>query len=163
MSSRYVMARNFKKKKLSSGNITLNQTAVTNVSIDLDIKLRANVGDVIEYGLSGSVTSANTTVGFDVYTVVSSTTVNPFGAGLSAALASTAGVPGWIVGSSTISPISGSILRELLIDDIESSGIVTLRLRYAQGSTDSRILRATADAPLTVWARNLGPADDEDE
>lgn len=142
----------------TAGSLTLDQTAITDVGVS-DIVLNAVAGDTIEYGIMGVVGAAATAkVGFDVYTIVSATPVNPFGSGLSASLASTQGVMGWFV-TDTLNAeitINGSFMYTVVSGDI-SNGTVTLRLRYAKANATARTLFATANVPLQVWARNLGP------
>lgn len=159
---RHQLSRQFKKKTLTSGDITLNQTAVTNVSTALDITLDAQVGDEIEYNISGLLSNINQTVCFDVYSVVSSATVNPFGAGLSASLASTQGVQGWFQGNDGLyARLNGGAIHTVIAGDLDTNGRITLRLQYAKVSATARTLYANTNNPLTVWAKNLGPSDDD--
>lgn len=143
----------------TAGSLTLDQTAITDVGVS-DIALNAVAGDTIEYGIMGVVGSAATAkVGFDVYTIVAATPVNPFGAGLSASLASTQGVPGWFVTDTLNAEINvrGSAMYTVVSGDI-SGGTVTLRLRYAKANATARTFFATANVPLQVWAKNLSAA-----
>lgn len=138
---------------LTSGSLTLNQTAVTTVSASLDMTLTAITGDIVEYGISGLLSNAAQFVGFDVYTMVAGSPVNPFGPGLSASLGSTQGVSGWFAGNNAdYHDVTGPVTRILVSGDI-SGGTVTLRLRYAKTTATARTLEASANSPLKVWAK----------
>lgn len=155
---RFQRARQFKKVVYTGGNITLNATALTELAA-LDMVLTAQVGDQIKYGISGRLDSAAVATGFDVYTIVSSARVNPFGPGLSASLGSTQGVPGWYGPTGVPSLLTGEILGPPLAVGDLASGEVRMRLVVAQTAATARNLHATANVPLIVWAQNLGPAD----
>ncbi len=147
------------EKILNTGSLTLNSTSVVAVDTGLDLVLAAAVDDVIEYGFSARLGNSAVSVGFDVYTMVSGTPVNPFGAGLSASLSPNLGVTGWFTNNeNVISPVTGARRRTLVSGDIDS-GTVTLRLFYVQPSATNRTLSAASTSPLNVWATNLGPAD----
>jgi hypothetical protein len=149
----------------TSGDVTLNATAVTAVDTGLDLTIDAASGDVVEFGLTGILSAVIAAVCFDVYTMPSGSMVNPFGAGLSATLATVQGVPGWEVtnlestASGTTpaaSRIQGSITRVLVSGDV-SGGSTVLRLYYAKLNTTARLLNATTNIPFKVWAKNYGP------
>lgn len=148
----------YKTATRTSGSISLTATAITNVDTGLDLTL-ANVqaGDVVEYGWNALFEDNTQAVGFDVYTVVGGSPVNPFGAGLSASLASTVGVPAWFVGGQAINKTNGIPQQRTLVSGDISAGSVTLRLRYAKSSATARSLNATANIPLSVWARAFRP------
>ncbi len=160
---RFQRARAFRRVPLTSGDITLNATALTAVSGSLDMSLEAQVGDQIEYGISGLLENIGQSVGLDVYTFVSSAKVTPFGAGLSASLASTQGVPGWFgTTDATLQTLTGSVIGPALVaGDITAAGQVVLTLWYAKATATARKVYANANVPLTVWAKNLGPPDPE--
>lgn len=154
--------KDYAEVSLTSGSISLNSTSVTLVSSSLNMSLVADVGDVIGYGLSGLYGNENLSVAMDAYTVVSSSPVNPFGAGLSASLGSTLGNVSWFVAQAGTNPgwtfhVGGEITRVLTSGDI-SSGTVTLGLYYAKSNTSVRTLNATSSIPLKVWAKNYGPS-----
>lgn len=156
---RFQLARSFKRAQRTSGNITLNQTAATDVDAGLDLILAAQVGDLIEYGISGRTDATASDVGFDVYTWVAGAPVSSFGPGLTTGLAAAAGVPHWYAPASAFRSIEGPMLGPPLIAGDLSGGLVTLRLRYAKSAATAKTLNADAATPLTVWAKNLGPAD----
>lgn len=140
-----------------AGDITLNSTSITAVQTSLDLTLTAATGDLIEYGISGISGSEAQVVNFDVYTMVSGSSVNPFGAGLSASGGSTQGVTGWLWDNvSQNIQLTGSITRTLVSGDIDS-GTVIMRLFYVKSSVTARTLFAQTNLPLKVWAKNLGP------
>lgn len=156
---RHRASRAHKKVIYTGGNITLNVTAITALHASaLDIVLQAQVGDDIEYGFSGILDGSSAAdAAFDVYSIVSAARVNPWGAGLSASLASTKGVPHWYA-QTTNAVIGGSIIKTLVSGDL-SSGQLTVRPYFAKTSATTRTLSAGANQPLTVWAKNLGPAE----
>ncbi len=143
----------------NTGSLTLNSISVVAVDTGLDLVLNAAVDDVIEYGLSARLGNSAVAVGFDVYTMVSGSPVNPFGAGLSSSLSPNLGVTGWYTNNeNVISPVTGARRYTVVSGDI-SAGTVTLRLFYVQTSATNRTLSAASTSPLNVWATNLGPAD----
>jgi len=156
---RFMLARSFKKIRHTAGDITLNVASVTALDASaLDITLDAKVGDVIEYGISARVTAVAQAVAFDVYTVVSAARVNPFGVGISAALATTIGVPGWFVSTTNaILPVTGLVLYTIQSGDLDANGRVLMRPHYGKINTTARVLSANTSSPLDVWAKNLGP------
>jgi len=146
--------------KRASTSITLNSTTWANVDTGLDLTLNASTGDVIEYvpsmfGPNGY----NVAVAFDVATIVSGSVVNVFSTD-GAANNTYNGISGWYWTNSSIiniyATVSGSAFYTLQAGDI-SSGTVTLRLRYKSDSATNRVLYATVDNLLKVWARNHGP------
>lgn len=123
-----------------------------------DITLQAYVGDILEWSFSGvsQVPGAAVQTDYDIYTMVSGSRTNPFGAGLSASCASTRGVSAWENASSNYVPLVGSVLYVVQAGDIVS-GAVTMRPYYAQASATTMNIFSTANLPFRMWARNLGP------
>jgi hypothetical protein len=146
--------------KLTSGAITLNSSTWANVDTALDLVLNASTGDVIEYAPSMvGPNGYNVGIGFDVATIVSAAVVNVFSTG--AAEDNTYnGISGWYWTNSNViniyQSVSGSAFYTLQAGDI-SAGTVTLRLRYRGDAATNRVLYASVDFPLHVWARNHGP------
>lgn len=167
---RFQLARAHKKIVRATGsNLSLNATAVTELAAatngpgtgGFDIVLgNAQVGDEIVFGINGCYNNDSAqSIGLDVYTMVSGAQVNPFGAGLSASLGSTLGVIGWYAEAATrMIPIVGEYKRTLVSGDISGS-TVTLRLYYAKATSTARTIFSTANAPLQMWAQNIGPVD----
>lgn len=156
---RFQLARAFKFFNRSSGSLTLNSTTWANlptIGTTWDVTLPAQIGDVIEVGVSGVWNNENVIGILDVATIVSSSVVNYFS---TAGSATGSGVESW-VGDALLAyvRIGGSFWYTLVSGDI-SSGTVTLRLRYRTGSASDKTLFATADNPLQFRAKNLGPAD----
>lgn len=148
---RFALARAFKFASRSSGNLTLNSTSFANVDTGLDLVLAAEVGDVIEVGVSVVMGAEAVIAMFDVYTIVSASPVTGFGG--------TNGVSGWYVSALADNMhVGGSVMSTLVAGDI-SSGTVTLRLRYKTGTAANKTLLANTANPLHFWAKNLGPAD----
>lgn len=141
----------------TAGDLTLNATAVTAVHTSLDLTIAAASGDLVSYGASGLISAvASAPTAFDVYTMPSGSSVNPFGAGLSASLASTQGIQAWGTGTiSQVCHLNGEVTRVLTSGDV-AGGVTTLRLFYAKTNTTSRTLVAQTNTPLKVWAKNHG-------
>ena len=153
-------ANRYAAAKRSSGDLTLNSTVWANVDTGLDLNLNASTGDVIEYvpSLVGP-NGYNVALYFDVATIVSGSVVNAFsteGAQNNALY----GVSGWYftnsVSANVYATVSGSIFYTLQSGDI-SSGTVTLRFRYRTDTATNRVIYASTNFPLKVWARNHGP------
>ncbi len=156
---RYQRARDFKRARRTAGNVTIS-TSLANVDTALDISLAAQVGDYIEYGVLAHITLINgSDAAFDVATIVSGSVVNYFG-GSTLAVGNGPWYFGPPSGAGTSIPLmmSGSMLYPLVAADI-SAGTVTLRLRCIGGGSGAVSLKASSTEPLTVWAKNLGPAD----
>jgi len=140
--------------RLTSGDVTITATTnvfASNVTGLGDITLACATGDYIEAGLSAIApnTTANS-MKFDVCTVVSAAAVNFFSNGTGTG--STNGVSGWYCTLSVISKAMGSILYVAQAGDISGGNIVLRLTCFVSGS---RVLGATANQPLTFWARNL--------
>lgn len=160
MAGRYQLAQRHKFVRRTSGNITLNSTNWANVDTGLDLTIQASADDVIEAGLSGFVGNEAVETYFDFATIVGGSPVNSFAraAAVEAAPTTTLGVSHWLSLSGVYVLLAGSIPYTVVSGDV-SSGIVTVRFRYAQGAATNRTLRAGATSPLVVWARNIGPQD----
>lgn len=147
---RYVLARNFKKKiKYWGSNQTLTGVTSQLLTPDLDIKLRARLGDELMYQATGL--WLNTSSGQGVltpYTYVGSSQVAGFGD-----VSGTFSLP-----TGTYVPFSATMWHTVTNADIGSGGIVTIRLYYhvVQNS-------AVLNDGIQVVAMNCGPPDDEDE
>lgn len=157
---RFRQSRAHKRIRYVSGSITLNQTAWTDLVAAgaLDIVLRAQVGDDLEYGLSGIIGNTAVESYFDVVTVVSGAPVNSFAqAGPVVPIGTGAyGVSGWYTSASRQDTLSGSAWYTVVAGDL-SGGKVTLRPRYADSAATARTLFASANNPFLLTAKNLGP------
>ena len=151
-------------KRATGTAITLNSTSIAEVAAatngpgtgGFDISLAAQVGDLLEWGFNAQVGNENVGVGFDIYTMVSGSRTNSFGTGLSASLGSQTGVGAWVSLNSVYWPLTGSALYAVQSGDI-SSGSVTMRPYYVTSSGTNKTLYSTANYPLMMWAKNLGP------
>jgi hypothetical protein len=145
----------------TAGDITLNANAawadLPTIGTTWDITLAAQVGDVIEAGLSGVIDSAVTISYFDVVTIVAGVATNSFGSGTTPANANK-GVMGWYCATTVLNNLTGSVLYTLASGDL-SAGLVTVRLRSQNSNATTRNLHGTVDFPLAFWAKNLGPMD----
>lgn len=142
----------------TTADLTLNNAAWTDVSTSLDMTIAAQVGDDIEYGISGilSAGGGGTNHHFDVATIVSAAPVNYFSNGTVTPAAG--GVSGWYAASASEALLSGSVMYTIVSGDL-ASGLVTLRLRHKQDAAGNRTLYSSASNPLFVWVKNLGPSD----
>lgn len=141
----------------TAGDLTLSSTTVAAVNTGLDLTISAASGDLIEYGISGLMAGSSGAICFDVYTMPSGSTVNPFGVGLNTGTG-LQGVPGWeTVGDSQVARINGGMTRRLVSGDV-ASGSTVLRLFYYRAGAAARTLYAGTTIPLKVWAKNYGPA-----
>ncbi len=158
---RHQLSRSFKVFRRTAGDLTLTANAVwadlPTIGTTWDISLAAQVGDVVEAGLSGVVDSAVVITYFDVVTIVAATATNSFGSGTAVANANK-GVMAWYCATTVLNNLAGSILYPLVAGDI-SAGAVTVRLRTQNATATTRNLHATVDFPLAFWAKNLGPMD----
>lgn len=136
-----------------SGNISLNQTNITEIDSALRLTLtNAAEGDLVVFGVSGRVSNVAQYVGFDVYTIVDNVITNPFGSGLSNGLASLTGIQAWSqTNVAQEETLAGSYPYELVADDI-NNGDVIISLFYAKINTTSRTLYAVANNPFAVYA-----------
>lgn len=162
---RFQRSRSLKLIKRATGtDLSLNATAITELAAatngpgtgGFDLALEAQTGDVLEWGFNAQWGNQNVVTALDVYTMVSGTRTNPFGAGLSASVASTAGVMGWQAAQAAFAPLVGSALYVVQAGDV-SSGVVTCRPYFAQASATAKTLFSSANFPLQMWFRNLGP------
>jgi hypothetical protein len=159
VSTRYQLARAFKRVRRTTGDITLGTSANwANVDTAVDFVLAAAVGDELEYAINGYLTTTAGSGSFDVCTVVAGAPVNSFANGGAVTAAPPPyGVQGWTMPGSTLAPVAGSAWYTVVAGDLVA-GYVTLRLRYQLGVA-SRVLYSSANNPLFLCARNLGPAD----
>jgi hypothetical protein len=143
--------------------LTPNATAITEFATlsggpgtgGYDITLgEVQVGDVLEATLVARLDGAAVYVGIDIATIVSGAIVNWYGDGLSASLASSAGVNAWLVPNlANRYPISGSVWRTVVSGDINSSGQVVSRLYVANSAATARQFMGTG----RLMVKNLGP------
>lgn len=147
--------KDYDEVTVSGGDITMNQTAITGLT-GFDMTLTAATGDRVLYGISARLESVAVIEGFDVYTMLAGSRVNPFGSGLSASLGSTAGVGGWLTPGTAQLLLTGEVPRTLVSGDI-SSGTVILRLHYAGSAVTARKIFASSNQPAKVWATVLTP------
>jgi hypothetical protein len=154
---RHQLARTFKFAQRTAGNIALNSSlAWTNIDTALDMVLAAQVGDVVEccvstyFGDAAEIGSGS----LDFATIVGGVAVNYVGSTGGTADFATP----WTIPAQLKFVMYGTAMRTLIAGDI-SSGTVTLRLRGRTDTANARTMRGTAQFPLKVWAKNLGPQD----
>ena len=148
----------FKISRLTSGNLTLNNTSWTAISTGTDLVLSASAGDVIQTTLWGLLANQAVVTSFDVVTRVSGASVNSVTSGTTATAdyANYVGA-GWYAPSGADSPITGSCFYTLQAGDI-SANTVTLRQVYAQAGATNRTLLASTTVPWIFSVKNHGPA-----
>lgn len=163
---RFRRARTHKIVRRATGSaLSLNSTAIAEVAAatngpgtgGFDIAIPAAVGDMLQWEFQLIVGSEAVGLALDIYTMVSGSRVNPFGAGLSASHASVVGVSGWYCeGAGRNMPIVGSAFLTVQSGDI-SSGLVSCRPHFVTASASPRLLYATANLPAAMVLTNLGP------
>lgn len=147
-------SRDFKFARRTTGNVNIaSTTTFSNVDIGLDLVLAAQIGDVIEYGISARWSNQAQEGYLDVVTIVSSSRVN-YLSGITVGEATSLGAQGWMGDVSHRANVGGSILYTLVAGDLSEG---TVRLRLVSKTSGSKDLIAITTAPLHVWAKNLGP------
>ena len=142
---------------VTSGAITLNQTAVTNLAATQITLAGAAAGDIVYYHLSALISSAASTKGFDAYTYVGGTRTNPFGPGVDASLATLGGVQAWFRGSGGAEFGLGGFARRVLVSGDISAGNVTVGIAYAGTNATARTLYASGANPIQAIAQLWRP------
>lgn len=161
---RFRLARAFRYKTLASATTT-TFTTTTPVQIDatLDLVLEAQVGDVIECGISAYWPPS--TVAYygtlDVQAVQSGIYWSS-----ETTTADAGGVPAWQssstpTGSSVSSSARGSVMRQIVASDIDANGRVTMRPMGFLSAAGSRALTVSTATRFHFWVKNLGPPDPE--
>lgn len=139
----------------SSGNLTLNSTAWTNLDTGLDLVLDAVAGDVIEVGGTWRFQGEAVEARLDVASLVAAAPVNYWSNGT--ATPATNGIIGFGGPASIASTSGGSMMRACVAGDL-SLGTLTLRLRYKTDAATNKTLLAATTERFYWWAKNLGPA-----
>lgn len=121
-----------------------------------DAVLTAQVGDVVEVGMSARLESEGVIAIFNVHTIVSAAAVNGVGGGVTGTTG--VGISSWTMPPSNNFVTGGPAWYTLVAGDL-SSGTVTLRLRYRTFTAANRTLDANTGNPLSFMAKNLGPMD----
>lgn len=156
----YVVSRAFVTKRRTAGNVALTTTPAAVDAAGLDIVLKdCQVDDVIEYVLSALWNNDAASAKADVVTVAGSP------AAAVSSFASDGGAPPTGGASPTVSAwygtpsayvnAGGSAFYRLKAADL-TDGAVTLRL-LAWGTSGAKTIFASAEYPLVVAARNIGP------
>ena len=119
----------------------------------LDLTVSAQVGDLLEYTINGSMDNGGSSESFDVVNVTSSIF---WASGTTTAL--TYGHMGWRCQTSVEASIQGAVTYTVVAGDI-SAGLVKCRLHYRSDSSNARTVYGggTAGTMLYVSLRNLGP------
>lgn len=155
---RHQLARAFKYFTRTAGSLTLNSTSwadLPTIGTTWDITLQAQVGDVLEAGITGVWDNQAVVGALDAATVVSAAALNNF----STSSATGSGVESWRGDASeAYDAIGGSYFYTVVAGDL-SAGTVTVRPRYRTATAANKTLYATSDNPLRWWVRNLGPQD----
>lgn len=135
----------------SGGNITHNNTTLAAVSGPTDLVVAASAGDWLMVGLGVQMNgTSGGSIAFDFATMV--------GGSPNRYVVADSGTPinvppYWYITSNGGDSVMGGIPYQVDAGDI-SGGNVTLRL-YARTSS-SRVVNASAAAPLLTWAVNMG-------
>lgn len=157
---RYQLAKQFKVTTRSSGDLTLNSTNWANVDTGLDITLAAQVGDTLEATLSARAAADAVHLYLDVVTLVSAAPVNSFGKrGAVQTTPGIIGIAGWYCTSGT-SGVPGGPAHYVVVSGDLTSGLVTLRLRYATNTATNKTIFADGTSHIIEFCvKNLGPVD----
>lgn len=168
MYPRFRRARAHKTLTRATGtSIVLNSTSIAELAAatngpgtaGFDLALPAAVGDTLEWGFDGFYGAEAVYGSIEIYTMVSSSRVNPFGGGLSTSLASTHGPAAFLLQTGVEGPLVGSALYVVQSNDI-ASGTVTCRPHYATSLASNKTLYSGGSGwnfPLQMWLKNLGP------
>lgn len=156
---RYLRARAHRKFRKVSGNTTYASASWGNLDTGLDMTIEAQVGDDLEYGLSGVWSTEAVNCRLDVATLVSGAVVNYFGGAVETATGD--GVGAWYGKTGEVSAVGGAVLYTVQAGDIDANGKVTVRLRARCDSATTKTLFSNANLPLQGYVKNLGPADPE--
>lgn len=141
--------------KLTTGNITFNNTSWTEISSSLRLTIAAAAGDRILVGAAFYADAASNFAGVEAFTLDSSNArVTAFTAGG----ASDFGTPCWSVTQSAVTsqgPKGGSPAPLTLASGDIDSGNVKVGFFYRQGTGANGTFRAGTTQPFVVWAINL--------
>lgn len=140
----------------TASNVTFNSTTWANVDTGLDLTLPAEVGDIVEVGISGTMENSAVTSYMNVGSFVSAALVNMWGDG-GAEAAGDFGVNSWRGDTGVSHPVTGSVTKEIVSGDLDS-GVLTLRFRYKTSTATNKQLFANSTLPFHVWAKNHGAA-----
>lgn len=143
-------SRSFKFITYTGGNVAFG-VAISDFATATDLTLDAQIGDVVEVGISAAWSNEAQAGYLDVATIVSNAVVNYYGTLAMPGI----GISAWYGVQSSYSNIGGSFMRTLASADV-SANTVTVRLR-GKATGASKTLLATASDPVHFWAKNLGP------
>ncbi len=142
----------------SSGNITMNSVNWANLDTGMDITLAAQVGDTLEASLFALIGNQAVDTYFDVATIVAAAPVNSF---VKRGAVTTAPPPygNWYALTGAWTNLGVPIHYTVVTGDL-SSGLVTLRLRYATLTATNRTFHADGtNYTAEFCVKNLGPVD----
>jgi hypothetical protein len=142
--------------QVTSGDISLNFTAITDLTATQINLPDIQEGDIVLFEASAVVGAGNSTKTFDAYIFIAGTRTNPFSVGVSASNASVAGHPGWFVASNsgnTAGNLTGQARYVITADDLDGSGGITVGLVTAGSNSTSRTLSANSNRPLICEMR----------
>lgn len=146
--------KSFARTNRASTNITLNQSAWTDVDNALDLVLTAAAGDLVTVKLSGWCDANAVVTNFDAVSVVAGAPVNSWAVD-GAPLASGQGLMAWRANQNSENDLGGSVDRLLVAGDIEG-GNVRIRLRYRNSFGTTRELFSAPGIGVTFSAINWG-------
>lgn len=139
----------------TAGNVTINSTSWMDVDTATDLTLAAAAGDWVEVGVSSRWGTEAQTGVLDVVSWVGGAAANSW-AEDGAVDASGVGVTGWIGFASVLTPVHGSVIKQLVVGDTDGGNVV-LRLRARITAAGSKVLAASSGSgKLIFWARRWG-------
>lgn len=140
----------------TAGDLTINNTSWTDITNN-DLIVPANVGDLIEVGMSAILESAAVNVYFD-FSVRVDGAHDYYASGQAVAATTENGIPGLFALTGVRAAVHGSVTFVTTdVTDGDPFGSITLRPRFKSSAATDRTLNRNADTRFITWARNLGP------
>lgn len=151
---RFAPSRNFKISERSAGDLTFNGTSYVDVDNNLDLAIKAAIGDVLELGLSTYWNNGATGAFIDAVTIVSGSPVNYMSGNGSTG----EGVMSWQSYNNREANAYGGTHYTVVSGD-RVSGLVTVRLRARTETANNKVLAASSTRRLRFWVKNIGKVD----
>lgn len=146
-------------KSRSSGDITVNGTSWADLDTGMDLIIPgvSYAGDVVEVSMNSRWQGESVNGFLDVASLNNSDVeVNYWGNGGSES-GTHEGVQGWVGENAVIAGVQGSVMKELVSGDLRTGGEVKLRFRARTSTATNKVLNASTEQVLHVWAKNHGP------
>ena len=124
----------------------------------LDLILKANAGDWVEVSLNGLWSNETPIAALDVCSnPVAGTAVSSWAQKGGAPVAANLGAMCWYAHSgSVLINISGSVLKQVVVEDLDANGLLRVSPWGRSGSSATRNIFGQAELPFEFWAINHG-------